>query len=89
MSASGARNGFFISLTFTYSAWGLSPGCREVRQVRNIEIEGAMRRHALTDEDTIVANSSPCFTPEEFFKDAGVIIAFCLGLGLLMHVLLG
>lgn len=48
-----------------------------------------MRRHALTDEDTIVANSSPCFTPEEFFKDAGVIIAFCLGLGLLMHVLLG
>jgi hypothetical protein len=29
------------------------------------------------------------FTPAEFFKDTGMVIAVCLGLGLLMQLVLG
>ncbi len=57
--------------------------------MRNIHIEAGMRQRALDVEDTVVENSSPRFTAGEFFKDAGGIIAICLGLGLLMQVLLG
>jgi len=57
--------------------------------VRNIEIERGITPRALADEDTIVPDSSQHFTAGEFFKDAGGLIAVCLGLGLLMGILLG
>ena len=57
--------------------------------MRNIEIERGITPRALADEDTIVPDSSQHFTAGEFFKDAGGLIAVCLGLGLLMGILLG
>jgi hypothetical protein len=57
--------------------------------VRNIEIEGDLTRRDLVAEDRLVADSPRQFTSGDFFKDAGGVIAFCLGLGLLMQVLLG
>jgi hypothetical protein len=90
-----ARNGFLILSRFIsvhprrprFAPHAVS-GCKE-SHVRNIHIEAGMRQRALDVEDTVVENSSPRFTAGEFFKDAGGIIAICLGLGLLMQVLLG
>jgi hypothetical protein len=41
------------------------------------------------DDVTFCGASGAQFTPADFFKDAGTIIAVCLALGLLMQILLG
>jgi hypothetical protein len=63
-------------------------GCEE-DQVKNIHVARDMRPHDLEYEDKSVFDSVTPFTPGEFFKDAGTVIAVCLGLGLLMRILLG
>ena len=56
--------------------------------VRNIDIAGDLERSAPRDEAALAGDLSN-FTPAEFFKEAGTVIAVCLGLGLLMQLLLG
>jgi hypothetical protein len=52
--------------------------------MRHANIAGAVERNVASDD----AHEASQFTPAAFFKDAGAIIAVCLGLGLLMQVLL-
>ena len=54
----------------------------------NIDIAGDLQRSAPQDEAAWAGDMDE-FTPAEFFKDAGAVIAVCLGLGLLMQLLLG
>jgi hypothetical protein len=56
--------------------------------VRNIDIAGDLQRSAPRDEAAVAGDRNK-FTPGEFFKDAGMVIAVCLGLGLLMQLVLG
>ena len=53
--------------------------------MRNMDIAGTADQKVSRDS----AESADEFTPAEFFKDAGRVIAVCLGLGLLMQLLLG
>lgn len=57
--------------------------------MRNIHIARDARPRALDAEKPIVDHFGPRFTPGEFFKDAGTVIAVCLVLGVIMQVLLG
>jgi hypothetical protein len=57
--------------------------------VRNIDIAGDLQRSAPQGEAALVTGDLGQFTPAEFFRDAGTVIAVCLGLGLLMQLLLG
>jgi hypothetical protein len=57
--------------------------------VRNIDIAQSGTPRALGVDQTNVPDSDASFTPGDFFKDAGTLIAVCLGLGLLMRILLG
>jgi hypothetical protein len=57
--------------------------------VRNINIERDVGPRSVAVEDTIVRDSNSEFTAGEFFKEAGEVIAVCLGLGLLTQILLG
>jgi hypothetical protein len=57
--------------------------------VRNIDIAGDLQRAALQDDEAALAGNRDEFTPAEFLKDAGIVIAVCLGLGLLMQLVLG
>ncbi len=56
--------------------------------VRNPDIAEDLQRAAPQDEAALAGDPDE-FTPAEFFKDAGTVIAVCLGLGLLMQLLLG
>jgi hypothetical protein len=56
--------------------------------MRNIDIAGDLQRSVPRDEAALACDLDE-FTPAEFFKDAGAVIAVCLGLGLLMQLLLG
>lgn len=56
--------------------------------MRNIHIAGELERSGPRDRTALVQEAGK-FTPAEFFKDAGTVIAVCLGLGLLMQLLLG
>ena len=59
------------------------------RHMRNAELIRDERPHALDDEDTVASDTNARFTPGQFFREAGTIIAVCLGLGLLFQLLLG
>jgi hypothetical protein len=48
-------------------------------------VQPVIRRNDVSRAD----NSGRQFTPADFLRDAGTIIAGCLALGLLMQVLLG
>ena len=80
-------NGTFIQLRVSCSLakstrTGACEGGTEGR-VKNIGIAGDLQR-----EEVAVAGDLAEFTPAEFFKEAGTVIAVCLGLGLLMQILL-
>jgi hypothetical protein len=45
--------------------------------------------HAFDNEDTDASDPNTRFTPGQFFREAGTIIAVCLGLGLVFQLLLG
>jgi hypothetical protein len=47
------------------------------------------RDQAQSAVNTTDANSGVRFTPADFFRDAGTVIAVCLALGLLAQILLG
>jgi|HubBroStandDraft_1064217.scaffolds.fasta_scaffold13705_4 hypothetical protein len=57
--------------------------------VRNANLARDASPHALETEDTVAADLNTRFTPGQFFREAGMIIAVCLGLGLLFQLLLG
>ena len=57
--------------------------------MRNLPGEHADRPRAFDVEGGNAADRGAGFTPAEFFRDAGTLIAGCLGLGLLMQMLLG
>ncbi|MGD0430151.1 MAG: hypothetical protein ABSA58_03580 [Acetobacteraceae bacterium] len=56
--------------------------------MRNADIAGHPSPRVLDDEnpDDVPAVR---FTPGQFFREAGVVIAVCLGLGLFVQILLG
>jgi hypothetical protein len=56
--------------------------------MRNIDIAVDLQSSAPRDKAAL-ANGLEKFTPAQFFKDAGTLIAVCLGLGFLMQILLG
>ena len=70
------------------TAWGTRDDGGKEGHVRNIDIAGDLQRSAPQD-DAALAGDLDQFTPAAFFKDAGTVIAVCLGLGLLMQLLLG
>jgi hypothetical protein len=47
------------------------------------------RQRVLDADDADAHDTDRQFTPADFFKEAGAIIAVCLGLGVLMQILLG
>jgi hypothetical protein len=55
--------------------------------VKNIDIPGDLQRTAPQDGVTLPGDLDQ-FTPAEFCKDAGIVIAVFLGLGLLMQLVL-
>jgi hypothetical protein len=57
--------------------------------VRNPDFAGDARPHVLDDEDMFTHDEGERFTPGQFFKEAGSIVAVCLGLGLLVQIVLG
>jgi len=65
------------------------PTGRGERQVKNLHIVHDAMLRTPDIERTINADREAVFTPGEFFRDAGTLIAVCLGLGLLTRVLLG
>jgi hypothetical protein len=56
--------------------------------VKNIHIAPDADHRVLDDEAPADQDSAAHFTPGKFFKEAGTLIAVCLGLGLLMQILL-
>jgi hypothetical protein len=56
--------------------------------MKHIDIARDLERTEPQDA-TAVAGDLGQFTPAEFFKDAGTVIAVCLGLGLMMQLVLG
>jgi hypothetical protein len=91
MKPGAAPNGFFISWGLTcvlQQRWGHPFEGGTEGHVTNIDIAGDLQRIAPRD-DTALAGDFDQFTPVEFFKDAGTLIAVCLWLGLLMQLLLG
>lgn len=57
--------------------------------MKNFDIARDVRRRDLHGETAFAGDSDAQFTPADFLKDAGILIAVCLGLGLLMRVLVG
>jgi hypothetical protein len=57
--------------------------------VRNASLAREAAPHAFDNEDTVTSATNARFTPGQFFREAGTIIAICLGLGLLFQLLLG
>ena len=57
--------------------------------MRNPDFARDARPHAFDDEDTVTHDEGERFTPGQFCKEAGTIIAVCLGLGLLVQIVLG
>jgi hypothetical protein len=57
--------------------------------VKNLHIVRDAMLRTPDIERTINTDPGTAFTPGEFFRDAGTLIAVCLGLGLLTRVLLG
>jgi hypothetical protein len=55
--------------------------------VRNLHIARDLGHRALDEADA--ATEDVRFTPAAFFKDAGLVIAVCLALGVLAQLLLG
>jgi hypothetical protein len=95
MEPASGRDGFFISQSTTFAAGLVSvcypralAGCRE-RQVKNLHIVHDAIPRAPDVARTSATDRGAGFTSTEFFKDAGTVIAVCLGLGLLMRILLG
>jgi hypothetical protein len=56
--------------------------------VRNANIAQDVRQHALDAASTTSRDDPAQFTPGQFFREAGAVIAVCLALGLLAHILL-
>lgn len=84
MEVGAAPNGIFILPRVT---WARAFAGRKEGHVRNVDIAGDLERSAprnkIASADDIVR-----FSPAEFFRDAGTVIAVCLGLGLLLQLLL-
>jgi hypothetical protein len=57
--------------------------------VSNANLARDATPHASDNEDTVTSGLNAQFTPGQFFREAGTIIAVCLGLGLLFQLLLG
>jgi hypothetical protein len=57
--------------------------------VRTIHTTRTGTPSAFSADDTAAHESGPRFTPGDFLKEAGTLIAVCLGLGVLMRVLFG
>jgi hypothetical protein len=57
--------------------------------VKNLHFEQNVQPVTRQNDVALDDGSGAQFTPADFFKEAGTIIAACLGLGLLMQVLLG
>ena len=57
--------------------------------MKNLNVMREVGQSARNDEATFAGNAGAQFTPGAFFRDAGTVIAVCLGLGLLMQLLLG
>jgi hypothetical protein len=60
--------------------------------VRNANFASDARSNvpdAVDDEETFPSGSGARFTPGQFFREAGTIIAVCLGLGMLIQIVLG
>jgi hypothetical protein len=57
--------------------------------VRNASLPHDAAPHVFDQEDTVPSDPNARFTPGQFFREAGTIIAVCLGLGLLFQLLLG
>jgi hypothetical protein len=56
--------------------------------VRNADIARHPSQHVL-DQENSDDNLAVRFTPGQFFREAGVVVAVCLGLGLFVQSLLG
>lgn len=57
--------------------------------MKNVNIAADLAPRARSQADAFSGESGARPTPADFFKDAGTVIAVCLGLGLLMQILLG
>jgi hypothetical protein len=55
----------------------------------DLNISRSVRPRALDAESTIAHDPGTSFTPGAFFREAGTLIAICLGLGLVARFLLG
>jgi len=56
--------------------------------VKDSDLSSNASPRGLGDEATVPQDSGSGFTPGAFFKEAGTLIAVCLGLSLLMQILL-
>lgn len=55
--------------------------------MKNLNFARDARPHALDDQ--VTGDGDARFTPGQFFKEAGTIIAVCLALGLIVQIVLG
>jgi hypothetical protein len=69
----------------THRAWR---GCKEC-SVKNVNVARGVRSHDFDQQQALSHDSGIRFTPGQFFKEAGTVIAVCLVLGLVAQVLLG
>jgi hypothetical protein len=57
--------------------------------MEHLNIARNARQRVFDADDADAHDTDRQFTPADFFKEAGAIIAVCLGLGVLMQILLG
>jgi hypothetical protein len=57
--------------------------------VRLLDITRGLTPGGVDDKAMTSPDPGARFTPRQFFREAGTLIAVCLSLGLLMRVLLG
>jgi hypothetical protein len=62
---------------------------RKEDHVKNLTVVRDVGQPTRNDEAVFAGDADTRFTPGEFFRDAGTVIAVCFGLGLLMQILLG
>jgi hypothetical protein len=76
----------------TKRAARIQGGCQE-RAVKNISfaqlLDRRLDRRAADETQAGIQDPVARFTPGQFFKEAGTLIAVCLGLGLLTQILMG
>lgn len=57
--------------------------------MNNADFARDMERRTIDEDGTVTNEAGARFTPAEFFKEAGIIIAASLALGLLVQIVLG